>query len=365
MTDQSHRETPRPSAAEELPGGWDPRLRQIDPAILIAPLPILPPPAPVSDVTALLFGAYPGGTIANAGVPNDPAQIDDALNGLANPGRPFVVRGYKHFADDRHTADEPEDVSQYIRGGRALDLVLCYGSDAGDVAGWLDWVRTTIHENLEFLWALQITEEPNLAAPPMDGSCPNVREALVQGVLLAHDELGALGRPEVRVGFNAIAATEPDDDFWPAIAKLGGDPFIEALDYVGLDLFPDLIAPAAPTGTPGDLRSTVVSALADFRGRSLPSAGIPDSVPVHITEWGWPTGQARSDADQARALEEVVRTVASYRGNFNIATFELHGLRDSLSSQDDIFAHLGIMNDDYSPKPAYGVYRQLIAEYGG
>lgn len=39
-------------------------------------------------------------------------------------------------------------------------------------------------------------------------------------------------------------------------------------------------------------------------------------------------------------------------------------LRDADSSRSDIFYQLGLLRDDYTPKPAFGVYRELITELG-
>ena len=41
---------------------------------------------------------------------------------------------------------------------------------------------------------------------------------------------------------------------------------------------------------------------------------------------------------------------------------KLFTLRDANSSKDDMFYRFGVLRDDYSPKPAFGVLRDLIAE---
>ena len=41
-----------------------------------------------------------------------------------------------------------------------------------------------------------------------------------------------------------------------------------------------------------------------------------------------------------------------------------HGLRDADSNNPNLFYQFGLMRDDYTPKPAFETYRQLIAELG-
>lgn len=96
----------------------------------------------------------------------------------------------------------------------------------------------------------------------------------------------------------------------------------------------------------------------------------PASVPIRITENGWPTGKnpiiniERSYEHQAKVLETVIQTIYDLRQELNISHFELFGLRDADSSKDDLFHQHGIMRDDYTPKPAYYTFKKLIQELG-
>jgi hypothetical protein len=111
--------------------------------------------------------------------------------------------------------------------------------------------------------------------------------------------------------------------------------------------------------------------LQDLRTRDLAVAGIPPSVPIRVTENGWPTGTNplnntdRSPQRQAEVLERVIRTVHRRRHELNITHYVLFGLRDADSSKADLFHQFGILHDDYSPKPAYATFRGLIRELGG
>src|SRR5205823_3410645 len=148
--------------------------------------------------------------------------------------------------------------------------------------------------------SLQVTEEANFTngPPVIDGTFPNVREALVKGVRAAKDEARRQGFDHLKVGFNAVPSFDPGNDFWRAIGELGQRPFVEALDYVGLDFFPDVFRPVAPDGQPGDLSQMVVVILQAMRESWMPAAGIPASVPIHVAENGWPTSPDRSHQRQ-------------------------------------------------------------------
>jgi len=333
------------------------------------------PPARSAGAPRLIFGIYPGGVLGSdagtiSGKPNDPVRIKEAMDKLQGDTRPFTVRCYLHYTDSspdpRPESSQPEDFLQYGDDGRELDLVLSYTSESGNVAGWVEFVRTAVRRYGARIAMLQVTEEPNLThVPIIDGSFPNVREALVQGVVAAKEEARRCGFDGLRVGFSAVPSFETDaHDFWGSIGALGGERFVKSLDYVGLDIYPDVFFPLASSGLPGDIRHFVEFAMRSFRETSLPEAGIPAAVPIHVAENGWPTGPERSYDRQAEALETIIRTINDYRGNYNVTHYELFDLRDADSSSPDLFCQFGILRDDYSPKPAFEVYRRLIDELG-
>ena len=319
----------------------------------------------------LTFGIYAGSyTSPNGGVsrtPDDPARIQDALERLQGGTSLFLVRGYKHYTGPlapvkTGLAETPANVEQYMRAGRKLDLVLCFRQP--DLEGWQVFIRQTIRRYGPLLSTVQITEEANVTTvADVDGYIPHVREALVQGVIAAKAEIQQLGL-DSKVGFNAALNFDPSDDFWPAIFALGGEPFLAALDYVGLDFFPDVFRPLAPDGSAGDVRSSVKAVLAHFRQVSLAAAHIPTTCPLYITENGWPTGPTRSHERQADVLEVIVRTIYEHREQYNITHYEFFSLRDADSANPNLFSQFGLLHDDYSPKPAFNRYRQLIAELG-
>jgi len=327
----------------------------------------------------LIFGIYPGGTAGGddgllLGPPDSYEQVDAALTELQGSSSPFVIRCYDSFQDSGSPLAAnpcaPADFVRYaVAGSRPMELVLQYRSASGDVGGYLGFIRDRIARYADVLYALQITEEANFVdgPPVIDGPYPNVCLALIEGIKAAKESLLALGRPDVKVGFNSTPTFGPGADFWKRVG-VGGDPFVEAVDYVGLDFFPDVFRPVSPDGQPGDLNASVVGVIETMRSIWLPTAGIPDGVPIHITEHGWPTSLGRGMGRQAEVIEQVIRTVHSHRERLNIERYSLFALRDvalrNAGNEENLFNFFGIMTANYQRKPAFEVVRGLVKELG-
>jgi hypothetical protein len=94
-------------------------------------------------------------------------------------------------------------------------------------------------------------------------------------------------------------------------------------------------------------------------------ARIPDSVPIHVEENGWPTSPpVRSYERQAELADSLVRSVHDYRGTFGITDYRWFNLRDGDSSNPNSQVQYGLVRSDYVAKPAFAVYRRLVAEIG-
>ncbi|WP_067170098.1 hypothetical protein [Microtetraspora niveoalba] len=318
----------------------------------------------------LLFGVYPGGITGDdagglaTGPADDPERILEALRSLQSGDRPFLVRGYLGFTDpgdDRAHVQAPERVERYAGEGRALDLVAQFQSRSGDVAGFTAFVRDLVRRHGHRAATLQVTEEPNVEGnPTLDGYYPNVRRAVVEGVLAAKDEARRQGFGHLKVGFNTTPLFGPSAGFVAALVEAGGRPFLDALDYVGLDFFPDVFMPVSPDG----LHDAVTGLLALHRAERLTSAGIDPAVPLYITENGWPTGPERTAERQAWVVETIVRSVEACRTTVNVGGYVHFALRDADSSGPSLFHRFGLLADDYTPKPAFATYRKLVAELG-
>jgi hypothetical protein len=306
-----------------------------------------------------------------AGRPGDPAAIAAALRLLQGGRAPFVVRVYERFSDaarpSPYATSTPLGYERHAVDGRRLDVVLMFQSRTGDVPAFVEWVRAHVRRLAPLLFSVQVTEEASFTHGPdvIDGPYPGVREALVEGVCAAREELDRLGLTSVPVGFSTTPTFGPESEFWGAIADLGGARLRDALGYVALDFFPDVFRPVAPDGEPGDLRASVRLVLRTLRQVWMPAAGIPPSTPIHVGEHGWPTDSARPARRQAEVLETVIRAVHEDRRAWNVARYTLFALRDADSAVDSLWQQFGVMRDDYTPKPAFDVYRRLVAELGG
>jgi hypothetical protein len=133
------------------------------------------------------------------------------------------------------------------------------------------------------------------------------------------------------------------------------------VDWVGADVYPGTFFPPAQTS----YQSAVINALDALRTCYMPIPALPESVPIHITESGYPTGPGRSYDEQARALREMVEAYRDFSGVYNVTDYRWFLLRDGNSDAPDFQQQYGLLRDDYSEKPAFGVYRELIARFGG
>ncbi len=323
------------------------------------------------EMSRLTFGIYAGSATGDGeymlhGPTDNLDRANRALDQLQGANRPFIVRAYEwYIGGGRRKNLTPVQVEGYAIHGRQLDFVLCYQDATGDLEGWLEVIRHTIRQYGPALAILQIAEEPNNPDPAKggDGSSPLVHEAIIQGVPAAKAEARKQGYA-IQIGFNATPSLAPADTFWPRLGELATPSFLEALDYVGLDFFPDVFRRLAPDGTPGDLYSAVPAVLKSLREVHLPNGRIPSSVPIHIAENGWATGADRSYERQAAVLDAIVRIVYRQSRALNITHYELFALRDADSTNPDLFHQFGLLRDDYTPKPAFETYRHLIAELG-
>ncbi|NEA41346.1 hypothetical protein [Streptomyces sp. SID11385] len=314
----------------------------------------------------MIFGVYPGGAAGDdtgglaTGAPDDPARVSEALDRLQGPaGRPFLVRAYLQYEDGnggRLATAAPADAERYAVRGRRLDLVAQYRSASGDVAGYLDWLRALVDRYGAVTDTLQVTEEPNVVGnPTLDGDYPRVREAIIEGVQAVKERARALGHLHLRTGFNTTPLFGPAAGFVADLVREGGEDFTTALDYIGLDFFPDVFRPIPPA----EFTAAVSGLLRHHREAVLAPAGLA-GLPLHLTEHGWPTGPDRSPRRQAEIVEAVVRLAAAEPG---VAAYTHFALRDADSTRPGLFHRFGLMTDRYDPKPAFDVLRGLVRRY--
>jgi hypothetical protein len=316
-------------------------------------------------VRGLVFGIYPGGpgiseTLEVQGPPDDLDRVDDAIDRLCPPGTPFLVRSYTRYrGEGREEALTPSDPLRLVGEGRRLDFVVSFRCESYDPVDWAEFLRTVLRTYGPALGCLQVAEEPNNpnTASGGDGASPGVRQALIDGVTAAKAEARRLGL-STRIGFNACPSSA--DDFWNELKQRSTPAFLQSLDYVGLDFFPDVFRPIAFEAVP----SAVAGLLAAFRKQNLAEAGIPPHVPIHICENGWATGPGRPPERQAEMLETIVGIVEANRQSLNIDCYEYFDLRDAETGPTQPFLEFGLLQDDYRPKPAFQAYRRQIEASG-
>lgn len=317
----------------------------------------------------LRFGLFPLGLAGGpdgvaSGPPDDFAKVGAAVRQLQGDGPPLLVRMYVVWSGAGSSSSALAQVGELVESDvPSWDLVLAYRDPRGDVAAWMDFVASVVERHGRQLEAIQVTGEANLTSVPAaaDGAFPDATEAFVHGVQAA-----ALAKRQhaatAAIGFAVSPEVEPaKGTFWPAVAALGGDELAAAVDYAGLDMYPDVFGPRFE---PEQLDGAVEWLLRSFRDQALPIAGIGRDVPIRICENGWPTGAGRSESRQADVLECVLRAVDARAGELGVTHWELFTLRDADSSKADLFHNFGILRDDYSPKPAYDRLVSLLAELG-
>jgi hypothetical protein len=329
----------------------------------------------------LVFGVYPGGaagTVGPSGVvkPEVPTLRMAALEELRAPGRPFVLRLYALYTGAGGLSAEAQvgqEIETYGQAGLQTELVLCYrpagGGSAADVSGFVGFVDDAVRSlgPLPGFTSLQVTNEANQGGSPntSDGFYPSAADALIAGVLAAKRQIRREGVKRIAVGFNWANANDPaEGSFWRYLGRHGGRRFVNALDWVGVDVFPGTWGPQlGPGGIASGTAAFMDTALRRLRSTYMPLAGIPRSVPLRVTENGYPTGPARSEATQIAVMKASIQTVYRGRRTYNVTGYRWFDLRDADSSSPSFESQYGLMRDDYSPKPAFGVYRALVAQF--
>jgi hypothetical protein len=327
---------------------------------------------------AIRFGITPQVQVGQLGtgavpprLPEDPAKQLAALDKLRPPGGPLVLRLHRFFWSDGEEGVRRflDSTRFYTDRGYLVELQLRYhpsSEQEGDIPAWTSFVREVVDKfgtNPRVI-AIQVTNEVNLTFSPdsSDGAFDGARDALIQGVIAAKDEARKRGFAQLAIGFNWAYRSDPSSEssFWGYLRDHGGKPFLAALDWVGLDAYPGTFFP--PEEAPGRERDGMVNAFSTFRCY-LRSAGIQDSVPMHIEENGYPTGDGpdRTEDRQVQALQTMVGAVQDFRGTYDISDYRWFDLRDSDSTSPNFQQRYGLLRDDYSEKPAFGAYRDLVA----
>jgi len=337
---------------------------------------VRPEQVPRVPATPLRFGISPAGAADRIGrpeptVPERPARTMRALERLRPSDAPFVVRLDRFLWSDGEAAMKHfmAQTRRYTRQGYPVELELRYHpqpKQEGNVHAFTDWVRTVIGRvaGNEGVVSVQVTNDVNLTLAPeaADGAYRGARDALIRGVVAAKNEARTRGSEHLQVGFSWFYRTDQANEqrFWEYIGERGGAAFASSVDWVGLEAFPGTYFP--PAVRPGEERLAMVNALSALRECFLPMAGIEPTVPIHVSENGFPTGPGRSRARQAEILESMVRTVDEFHGTYNVTDYRWSNLRDADSASRDFQQRYGLVDSAYREKPSFGVFRTLVEE---
>jgi hypothetical protein len=347
--------------------------RAADPRCLSADLPSVTAPA-----KPIRFGITPqaAGTVgASQGevVPADPKARDAALRRLRPRKRELVIRITRFFESEGDAAVRRvvRRARRYERRGFGVEAQIRYHpspEQEGDMVAWRRFVRRAAKALAPnpALVSLSITNEVNLPVSPntSDGAFAGATEAIVAGIAEADRALRRQGRKDVELGFTYAYRFLPDADlaFWSEIGRLATPGFRAGIDYVGVQLYPGLFVPPTLAGeTAGE---ATVEALTLVRDCYMPRAGLGPETTLQVTEIGFATNRGHTEAQQASELEDAVRAVHAYSGTLGVTDLRYFNLRDNRPNGTDLFDNVGLLRADYSPKPAFDVYRSLIRELG-
>lgn len=309
----------------------------------------------------MIFGIWPG--VVNADLvtfrsvdapPERPDETLAALTELQGCADQFYVRCFRHFGSGvgnfANIEATPANPAVYAGDGRQIDLVCSYQSSRPDSEGFAGFVRRAVND--VHAWGggkVQIGEELNMPAP-LDGDSPGCFEAVSAAVEAAFDERARTGA-DVLIGVNAAGLA--DEEFWRRLADSLTPASVAQLDYLGLDFFPDVFNPV-PLHKIADATTYLVRTARD----RATAAGFASTLPLHVTETGWPTGAGRDEATQAQILELVAEAVVT--ANCDVSAYELFGLRDIVTDgrwQNE----WGVLRDDYTRKLGFEALCHLFA----
>ncbi len=327
----------------------------------------------------LRFGVYPWAGVGTVN-PSDPAIPDDPAKALAavetlKGGRSLTMHIYGQYTgvDPREADALVSDATWWSDNGLRVEMVLRYRPARPDLeAGYVPWVQSvaTRLAALPGLLALQIGNEPNntQSAAAGDGAYPGVVKAIAQGVPAARAALVAAGRPDVKVGFNWAAGSSPctTEPIWSQLRAAGGQAFTAAVGWVGIDIYPGTwSAPAQNTvPTASQIGATVTSSIRCLRTQHMVAAGLSSAATITVAETGYPTDPARSETTQAAVLQDTIASVESVRGIYGVTDLRWFCLRDANTASGQLENGYGLLHDDYSPKPAFSAFQQIIAAQG-
>jgi hypothetical protein len=222
-----------------------------------------------------------------------------------------------------------------------------------------DYVTKVLQQVGATLNAVEVTNEGNVPGSPQtsDGSNPLIIEDLVAGVETAKSYARAHD-PSLAVGFNWVFDYHLDlNDFWQQLKLLATPAFLSDVDFLGLHTYPNLGSAATPVDD--SINSGEIDALQTARCE-MAYLGLPSTVPIDITEVGYPVSSPADYATQADYWSRVLNTIYAYRANDGIRSVYIFRFPPTVSAAS---ADFGIVNPDGTARPSYDVIKASIAKF--
>ena len=314
----------------------------------------------VARQEAVVFGVYPeagNGEVGNVTSPGH-ALVLDAIDEL-RVNQPFDVHLYTAWSW-HNTGELDAKINSYTSAGLTITLTIKYSPPPGhngDVKGYTKFVQTVVRRYgaNPAVKRYVIGNEANVTwgdPGSSDGPFKDASRAVVEGVVAAHQQLKKMPS-SAEVGTSiAITDSAQDSAFLRNATKRGGLSFIQAVSFIGINVYPGLW----PVGT-NDPYADMATHLRTTRA-AISNAGLKPSVSIAVLENGFPTAD---DAEQAARLTPMVKAVCDLASEVGVSSYSWFGLVDANSGSDNRFAHFGLLRSDLSQRPSFDRYRELIA----
>lgn len=347
---------------------------------------ILPRP-PAIKTGGILFGTLPDWPAPQYADPGTLSYLNQ-LRGSST--RPFTLRTYTHWRDylalktptdpngEAYFQGQVARMSNWARNGFYNTLSIRFvpptsyyspndrtngcpaysvtylspnNNTATLVRDFESYVRETVRRiatdpylNSGQVWRVIIGNEGNLVA-----GCPSedsdgffetpdgvVQQAIVRGTIAAREEISAAkSRLQVGINFDAFQGSAPF--FLRSLANRGGPPFMAAVNFAGMQVYPRTFNAGLTFDNDYLVRSR----------QDLTDAGFPTGVRMAVTEIGNPlvsAPQSIADDQQGGNTGLFIDLTCNNRYRLNIDEFDWFGLYDiDSSSPDNGFAHNGLV----------------------
>ena len=237
----------------------------------------------------LRFGVYPWA--ASGAVSPVASQLaDDPLKALAAVKALQGSHSMTVHVYGQYTGTDPTEADHLIseatwwsQNGVDVEMVLRYRpATPALAAGYGRWVSAVSMRlaAIPDVVAIQIGNEANNTSSPNagDGAYPGAVQAIATAIPIARHAVVAAGRPDIRIGFNWAAGTSPctPDPMFARLLDAGGSAFVDAVSWVGIDVYPGTWSAPSPSESPTTalIARSVTSSLGCLRTMQMPAAGL-------------------------------------------------------------------------------------------